>query len=144
MARVNIVKQIKVGGKWALRSIPKKASSHYNWNALPDGTYFIEWRENGQRKREPAGVTASQALEAQRKRRHELEGGSWNAKPSTTEAQAEATTNSPLQVLIDRYLGQIETLKKTEHAPKVRMCPAAIRRAFRRAKTHRYQHRRTE
>ena len=74
MARVNIVKQVKVDGKWVLRSIPRKSSGHYDWSMLPDGTYFIEWRENGQRKREPVGITAAQAIEAQRKRRHELEG----------------------------------------------------------------------
>ena len=77
MARVNIVAD-QVGGKWVLRSIPKKTSGHYDWSVLAEGTYFIEWRESGQRKREPAGITAAQALEAQRKRRHELEGRRWN------------------------------------------------------------------
>lgn len=111
MARVNVVKQIKVDGKWVLRSIPKKASGHYDWTALPEGTYFIEWRESGQRKREPAGITASQAIEAQRKRRHELEGRRWGGTPVLAEGGADVA-DSPLQALIDRYLGQIETLKK--------------------------------
>ena len=110
MARVNIVKQIKVDGKWVLRSIPKRPSGHYDWNALPEGTYFIEWRENGQRKREPAGITAAQAIEAQRRHRHELEGRRWNPAPSPAEAQPDKGTS--LQALIDRYLGQIEILKK--------------------------------
>lgn len=112
MARVNLVKQFKVDGKWVLSSIPKKPNGHYDWNALPEGTYFIEWRENGQRKRDPAGITAAQALEAQRKKRHALEARRWNPPPSAAEAQAEAIANSPLKVLIDRYLGQIEALKK--------------------------------
>jgi hypothetical protein len=81
MARVNIVKQIKVDGKWVLRSIPKRPTGHYDWTVLPEGTYFIEWRENGQRKREPAGITAAQAIEAQRRRRHELEERRWNPAP---------------------------------------------------------------
>jgi len=38
MGRVNIVKQVKVDGKWILRSIPKKKSGHYDWAALPDET----------------------------------------------------------------------------------------------------------
>jgi hypothetical protein len=111
MARVNIVKQIKIDGNWVLRSIPKKPSGTYDWTALPDGTYFIEWRDSGQRKREPAGITASQALEAQRKKRHSLEGRRWNIRSSVAQPSVDAG-NSPLQALIERYLEQIETLKK--------------------------------
>lgn len=111
MARVNIVKQIKVEGSWVLRSIPRKPSGSYDWAALPEGTYFIEWRENGQRKREPAGISASQALEIQRKKRHTLEGRRWIIPTSAAQQNADVG-NSPLQVLIDRYLEQIGTLKK--------------------------------
>ena len=111
MARVNIVKQIKVEGGWVLRSIPKKPSGSHDWGALPDGTYFIEWRDNGQRKREPAGITASQALEAQRKKRHALEGRRWGITPSAAQQGFDAG-DSPVQALIERYLEQIETLKK--------------------------------
>ena len=73
MPRVNIVKQFKTeSGQWVLRSIPKKPTGHYDWSTLPDGDYFIEWRENGRRRREPAGRIASEALEAQRRMRNEL------------------------------------------------------------------------
>lgn len=111
MARVNIVKQIKIDGNWVLRSIPKKPSGAYDWTALPEGTYFIEWRDCGQRKREPVGITASQALEAQRKKRHSLEGRRWSIRTPAAEQSVDAS-NSPLLALIDRYLEQIETLKK--------------------------------
>jgi hypothetical protein len=113
MGRVNIVKQVKVDGKWTLRSIPKKDSGHYDWTALPEGDYFVEWREDGRRRRQPAGNTAAQAMEAQRRKWHELEsralglaappevfGGISNPEPPT------------LRKLIDRYLDQIKTLKK--------------------------------
>jgi hypothetical protein len=65
MAHVNLLKQIKIDDRWVLRSIPKKANGQRNWSALPDGNYFIEWREGGKRVRLPAGRTVSQALEAQ-------------------------------------------------------------------------------
>jgi hypothetical protein len=35
--------------------------------------YFVEWREDGRRRRQPAGKTAAQAMEEQRRKRHELE-----------------------------------------------------------------------
>src|SRR5437762_5544227 len=90
MARVNNVKQIKIDGNWVLRSIPRKPSGTYDWTALSEGTYFIEWRDSGQRKREPAGITASQALEAQRKKRHSLEGRRWDIGPSVAQQSVDA------------------------------------------------------
>ena len=108
MARVNIVKQIKVEGSWVLRSIPRKPSGSYDWAALPDGTYFIEWRENGQRKREPAGITASQALEDSAEETP-CSGGTPMEHPSPAAQQNADVGNSPLHALIDRYLEQIGT-----------------------------------
>ena len=91
---------------------PRSLLGSHDWGALPEGTYFIEWRDNGQRKREPAGITASQALEAQRKKRHALEGRRWSIITPSPAQQGVDAGDSPLQALIERYLEQIETLKK--------------------------------
>ncbi len=74
MSRVNILKQLKVDGRWKLVSIPRDREGRYNWKALPDGKYFIEWWEHGKRKRRAAGATAAEAQEAARRRKHILEG----------------------------------------------------------------------
>lgn len=112
MARVNILKQIKIKGTWILRSIPRKETGERDWKALPDGSYFIEWRENSERKRLPAGRTISQALEAQRIKKTELAamevGILQRYKPGTQGPERPA----PLSKLIDTYLDQIDTLKK--------------------------------
>jgi len=113
MGRVNIVKQVKVDGKWILRSIPKKKSGHYDWAALPDGDYFVEWREDGRRRRQPAGNTAAQAMEEQRRKRHELEAYALGfARRNGTSDVAAAAEPPTVRRLIDRYLDQIKTLKK--------------------------------
>src|ERR1700733_15548188 len=65
MAHVNLLKQFKTGKGWVLKSIPRKPNGQRDWGALPDGSYFIEWREEGKRMRWPAGRSVSQALEAQ-------------------------------------------------------------------------------
>src|SRR3984893_3024306 len=54
------------------KSIPRKPNGQRDWSALPDGSYFIEWREAGKRMRLPAGRTVSHALEAQRIKLAEL------------------------------------------------------------------------
>ena len=110
MSHVNIVKKIKVDGDWKLHSIPRTAKGNYDWNALPDGLYLIEWRAGGKRCRESAGVTAAQALEAQRRKRHELEGRKLGVPGFET--AGETVKKPALHVAINKYLEQIEALKK--------------------------------
>lgn len=110
MARVNVVKRIKVDGRWIMRSIPRRESGNWDWNALPEGRYYVEWYDGGTRKREPAGTTASQALEVHRRRRHQLEAEELGYL--SVPAQPVRTIERPLDALLKRYLEGIETPKK--------------------------------
>jgi hypothetical protein len=47
VAHVNLLKQFKTGTGWVMKSIPRKSNGQRDWSALPDGSYFIEWREEG-------------------------------------------------------------------------------------------------
>ncbi|MGO9094511.1 MAG: tyrosine-type recombinase/integrase [Bryobacteraceae bacterium] len=110
MPRVSIVKNVKTDGHWTIRSIPRKQSGGFDWGALPDGRYLIEWYENGRRCRGAAGITSAEAIEAQRKKRHELKAVRPGLAPKPT--VEETPPVRPLRKLIDHYLDQIETLKK--------------------------------
>lgn len=110
MSHVNIVKKIKIDGEWKLLSIPRNAKGNYEWTALPKGLYLIEWRAAGKRRRESAGVTAAQALEAQRRKRHELEGRKLGVPGF--ELAGETPKTPALHVAVHKYLAQIEALKK--------------------------------
>lgn len=109
MPRVNVLKQVKIAGRWGLRSIPRKRTGGYDWSALPDGRYYIEWYDRGKRRRQAAGSTVAEAQEAQRRKRHELEGRNLGLPGFDLGPQP---NNQPLQALVDKYLSQIETLKK--------------------------------
>src|SRR5260370_16508178 len=74
VSRVNIVKRIKIDGLWKMFSIPRNAKGNYDWNAIADGRYYVEWYVGGARRREGAGVTAAQALEAHRRNPINLHG----------------------------------------------------------------------
>jgi len=110
MARINILKKINTEGHWILRSIPRKSSGGYDWTALPEGRYFVEWYENGKRRRGAAGVTAAEALEAQRRKRHELEGRKLGVPGYGPVPPAPPLL--PIGVAVTQYLEHIETLKK--------------------------------
>ncbi len=120
MSRVNIVKRIKIGGRWKMFSIPRNAKGNYDWNAIADGRYYVEWYVGGTRRREGAGVTAAQALEAQRRKRHELEGR--NLGVPGFEKAGETVKKPALQVAVKTYLEQIEALKKPILTGSMRPC----------------------
>src|SRR2546428_7612026 len=108
MPRVNILKQVRLKDTWKLVSIPRNRHGRYDWQALPEGGYFIEWRERGKRRRQAAGQTASEALEAVRRKKHQLEGRALGIEAY----QEEETKQSPLHIAIKRYLALVEGLKK--------------------------------
>ena len=64
----------QIGGRWKMFSIPRHAKGNYDWNALADGRYYVEWYVGGTRRRVSAGVTAAQAIEVKRRKHHELQG----------------------------------------------------------------------
>ena len=118
MARVNIIKQVKVGERWKMVSIPRDRHGRHNWKALPEGGYFVDWYENGKRKRQAAGTTTAQALQAARRRKHILEGKALGFD-AYIKAEEEAK-RTPLHLAAKHYLEQVEGLKKPNTLRKYR------------------------
>lgn len=108
MARVNILKRIKIEDRWQMCSIPRTKQGRPDWKALPNGKYFIEWYEQGKRKRQAAGSTVSQALEVARRKKHSLEGRALGIEASSDED----AKRTPLHLAVRRYLDLVEGLKK--------------------------------
>jgi integrase len=70
---VRIIKKVRdEDGQWRFISL-RHAGTRYVWDKRP-GHYFVEWWEGRQRRRESAGITPSEAMEAQRRKRNELIG----------------------------------------------------------------------
>jgi integrase len=79
--RVRIIKKVRLaGGVWKFISLDR-AGDRYIWDRR-QGYYFVEWWEGRNRRRERAGETPSQALEAQRRKRNELIGELVSGAPS--------------------------------------------------------------
>lgn len=68
---VRLVKKIQEAGVWKFVSLARNGV-RYVWDPRP-GAYYLDWWE-GRRRREYAGETPSAALQAQRRKRHELAG----------------------------------------------------------------------
>jgi integrase/recombinase XerD len=108
LGRVNILKQIKASdGRWRLVAIPRKSSGGFDWTALPEGRYYIEWYERGRRRRQAAGATVADAQEAVRRKKHTLEG-----RALGVESEEEVQKKTLLHVAAKHYLASVEVLKK--------------------------------
>lgn len=76
--RVNIIKYVKHADRWRFAPVARRSSGSIHWDHVlidglpqphPEGKYFIEWREDGVRKRRSVGSIPSDILaEAQRQR----------------------------------------------------------------------------
>jgi integrase len=73
LKRIRVIKKIQEDGAWRFVSL-KRAGKRYAWDPRP-GTYYLEWWDGGQRLREVAGDTPSQAIAAQRRKQIQLAGG---------------------------------------------------------------------
>ncbi|MBI5283127.1 MAG: tyrosine-type recombinase/integrase [Candidatus Solibacter usitatus] len=83
---VRILKKIRAEkGVWRFVSL-KRSGGRYLWDSRP-GQYYLEWWEGPKRRREVAGASPSEALEAQRRKGHELLGQLLEGKgPAKAEA----------------------------------------------------------
>lgn len=76
--RVNIIKYVKIADAWRFAPVARSKSGNIRWDYVMvagadehhlERKYFIEWRENGARRRKSVGTIPSEILaEAQRKR----------------------------------------------------------------------------
>ena len=108
MARVSVLKQIKVDGRWKVVAVPRKESGAFDWNALPDGRYYLDFWERGKRRKQAAGSTAAEVLEAIRRKKHQLEGRALGIETP----EDEVAKKTPLHAAVKKYLESVEALKK--------------------------------
>jgi hypothetical protein len=75
--RVNILKYVKVAGKWRFAPVAKRANGSIRWDHVlisgadehhPEGKYYIEWRDLDRERKSVGSVPSEVMSEAQRKR----------------------------------------------------------------------------
>ena len=109
MARVNILRRVKTSKGWANVALKRNTKRRIQWPS--GGPFLIEWRENGSRLREAAGTTPAEALEAQKRKRLELEARSSGLSVHDPEREAEGDA-LPLEATIHAFLQDVRTFRK--------------------------------
>src|SRR5579859_1740786 len=110
-SRVKLFKQVKINDKWALAVVlfdskGRVRKDHVLVNGKdenhPEGSYFIEWWDRGQRHREAAGPRALDAAEKARIKQTELAAMRDGVIPLTPAVEAAAERTS-LAAALDSY-----------------------------------------
>ncbi len=104
---VRILKKVRLEkGVWQFVSL-QRSGERYVWDDRP-GLYFLEWWEGTKRRREAAGETPSEALEAQRRKRFELIGQLVEGKSGPKAEEPEASSGTRMREATDAFLTHVQ------------------------------------
>jgi hypothetical protein len=106
VARVNILRQVKTSTGWGNVALKRNAKGCVQWPS--GGRFLIEWREDGKRLRASAGDTPAEALEAQKRKRLEIEAGASGLEISGIEEEERLPPGAAIQ----SFLKDIKTFRK--------------------------------
>jgi integrase/recombinase XerD len=119
--RVRLIKKIReTQGLWRFISL-HKIHGKYVWDKRP-GYFFVEWWEGKKRRRQRAGDTPSEALEAQRRKSNELVGemiAGGHERPMNTGQPPEASATL-ISEAVELFMGHVRV-----HSPDK---PGTVRR----------------
>jgi integrase/recombinase XerD len=114
---VNILKKIQVGESWRFAPLKQDAQNRISWNVVfingldeihKEGSFYIEWYENGRRKRESVGKRPHEVLERARRKRLVLD----SERAGIEVKDHEATDPRRLHAAMARYLESVKLFKK--------------------------------
>ena len=80
----------------------KTPRDKFVWDRTERGVYYLEWYEDGKRKRKPAGIRPAEVLEARRRKILELKGRAAE-QGRTVPALGNEETPVPLTATIEGY-----------------------------------------
>ena len=110
-SRVKLFKQVKINDKWALAAVLFDSKGRVRKDRVlvngkdenhPEGSYFIEWWDRGQRHREAAGPHAQDAAEKARIKQTKLAAMRDGVIPQTPGVEA-APERTSLAAALDSY-----------------------------------------
>ena len=104
---VRIIKKIREApGLWRFVSLDR-VKGRYIWDKRP-GYYFIEWWEGKKRKRTLAGLTPTEAIDAQRRKSHELIGELMAGTGRGMPAPSKEGTATPIADAVRMFLDHVK------------------------------------
>jgi len=112
MFKVNLLLYAPADTGWKFQPVRKTPRGKFLWNRNDVGAYYLEWYQNGQRKRERAGTRPTEVLEARRRKILELKGRAIEQGRTVTPTTGDEEIPVPLTQTVDAYLNHVKVNQK--------------------------------
>lgn len=112
MFSVNVLHRVRTDSGWVRVPVRKTPQGKFVWDRSQPGVYYLEWYEDGKRRRATAGVTPSEVLEARRRKILELKGRAIEQGRTVSPSATGEETPVPLTTTIESYLNHLKINQK--------------------------------
>ena len=130
MYSVNLLLYTRGENGWKFQPVRKTPRGKFVWDRNETGAYYLEWYEDGKRKRKPAGILPAEVLEARRRKILELKGKATERGQTVAPGRSEEETPVPLTQTIERYLTHVKINQKLNTWRRYRSVLANFRDYF--------------
>ncbi|SRR6266849_6723178 len=96
MYRVNLLLYMRGENGWKFQPVRKTPHGKFVWDRSETGAYYLEWYEDGKRRRKPAGIRPADVLEARRRKILELKGKATEQGRTVSPGAGDEETPVPL------------------------------------------------
>jgi len=130
MYRVNLLLYTRGENGWKFQPVRKTPRGKFVWDRNDNGAYYLEWYEDGKRKRKPAGIRPAEVLEARRRKILELKGRGIELGRMVAPGASDEETSVALTQTIESYLNHLKINQKLNTYLRYRSVLANFRDYF--------------
>jgi integrase/recombinase XerD len=130
MFRVNLLLYARGEDGWKFQPVRKTPRGKFVWDRGESGAYYLEWYEDGKRKRERAGTRPAEVQEARRRKILELKGRAIEKGRIVPPASSDEENPVPLATTVEAYLKHVKVNQKLNTYRRYRSVLANFRDYF--------------
>ena len=130
MFNVNLILYSRGDDGWRFQPVRKTPQGKFVWDRAENGVYYLEWYEDGKRRRASAGTRPAEVLEARRRKILELKGRAIEQGRTVSASLTDEETAVPLASTIDAYLNHVKVNQKLSTYRRYRSVLANFREYF--------------
>jgi integrase/recombinase XerD len=109
---VNVILFARTDEGWKFRPVRRTVRGKFIWDREESGVYYLEWYEDGKRRRKAVGTQPAQVLEARRRKILELKGRATERGRTVDPGHLAEENPVPIAATVENYLNHLKVNQK--------------------------------